>query len=91
MDQNQCLTDKRNIFVVTLAGDFFCHYKLYIKERLQKHWSNETETLKLIDEVINPYVVKKRAESRVETRPNTKGLGYMGYDKSNGKVAFVTL
>ena len=27
-----------------------------------KHWSNEKETLKLIDEVINPYVVRKRAE-----------------------------
>ena len=24
-----------------------------------KHWSNEKETLKLIDEVINPYLVKK--------------------------------
>ena len=27
-----------------------------------KHWSNEQETLKLIQEVISPYVVKKRAE-----------------------------
>ena len=27
-----------------------------------KHWSNEQETLKLIDEVVNSYVVKKRTE-----------------------------
>ena len=27
-----------------------------------KHWSNELETIKLIDEVINPYVKKKRSE-----------------------------
>ena len=30
-----------------------------------KHWSNEQETLKLIDEVIQPYIVKKRAELKV--------------------------
>ena len=28
-----------------------------------KHWSNEEETLKLIDTVLHPYVVKKRAEA----------------------------
>ena len=27
-----------------------------------KHWSNEAETIKLIDQVIYPYTVKKRAE-----------------------------
>ena len=27
-----------------------------------QHWSNEEETMKLIDHVINPYIVKKRAE-----------------------------
>lgn len=27
-----------------------------------QHWSNEQETLKLIDEIVNPYVVKKRSE-----------------------------
>lgn len=30
-----------------------------------KHWSNETETLKLIEEVINPYVVNKRKELKL--------------------------
>ena len=30
-----------------------------------KHWSNEQETLKLIDEVINPYVVRKRVELKL--------------------------
>jgi len=30
-----------------------------------KHWSNELETLKLIDEVINPYVVNKRKELKL--------------------------
>ena len=30
-----------------------------------KHWSKEKETLKLLDEVINPYVVKKRAELKL--------------------------
>ena len=30
-----------------------------------KHWSNEQETLKLIDEVIQPYIIKKRAELKV--------------------------
>ena len=27
-----------------------------------QHWSNETETLKLIDEIINPYVINKRKD-----------------------------
>ena len=27
-----------------------------------QHWSNETETLKLTDEIINPYVINKRKE-----------------------------
>ena len=27
-----------------------------------KHWSNEIETLNLIEDVINPYVVRKRAD-----------------------------
>ena len=75
------LTDKRNItltFVVSLSGN---HYRLYMVEILlqvirvvsnslldfqnPKHWSNEQETLKLIDKVIQPYIVKKRAESKV--------------------------
>ena len=30
-----------------------------------KHWSNEQETLKLIDGVINPYLVRKRAELKL--------------------------
>ena len=30
-----------------------------------KHWSNEQETLKLIDEVVNPYVVKKRSDLKL--------------------------
>ena len=30
-----------------------------------KHWSNEATTLKLIDEVVNPYVVKKRKELKL--------------------------
>ena len=30
-----------------------------------KHWSNEQETLELIDEVINPYIVRKRAELKL--------------------------
>ena len=30
-----------------------------------KHWSNEKETLKLLYQVINPYVVKKRAELKL--------------------------
>lgn len=35
-----------------------------------KHWSNEQETIKLIDKVVNPYVVKKRAELMLqETQP----------------------
>ena len=32
-----------------------------------KHWSNEQETLKLIDEVITPYAVRKRAELQLAT------------------------
>lgn len=31
-----------------------------------KHWSNEEETLKLINEVINPYLVRKRAELKLD-------------------------
>ena len=30
-----------------------------------KHWSNEAETLKLIDEIINPYIVNKRKELKL--------------------------
>lgn len=30
-----------------------------------QHWSNEQETLKLIDEVVNPYVVKKRHDLKL--------------------------
>lgn len=30
-----------------------------------KHWLNEQETLKLIDKVINPYLVRKRAELKL--------------------------
>ena len=30
-----------------------------------KHWSNEVETLKLIDEIIVPYVVKTRADLKL--------------------------
>lgn len=30
-----------------------------------KHWSNEVETLKLIDEIINPYIVKTRIELKL--------------------------
>ena len=32
-----------------------------------KHWSNESETLKLIDEIISPYVTKKREELKLAT------------------------
>lgn len=38
-----------------------------------KHWSNELETLKLIDEVINPYVVNKRKELKLA--PTQRALG----------------
>ena len=30
-----------------------------------KHWSNEQETLKLIEDIINPYIIKKRAELKL--------------------------
>ena len=30
-----------------------------------KHWSNEIETLKLIDEIISPYVTKKREDLKL--------------------------
>ena len=32
-----------------------------------KHWSNEIESLKLIDEIISPYVTKKREELKLLT------------------------
>ena len=32
-----------------------------------KHWSNEAETLKLIDEIINPYIVNKRKELKLSS------------------------
>ncbi len=31
-----------------------------------KHWSNEEETLKLIDQIIHPYLVKKRSEMNLD-------------------------
>jgi len=37
-----------------------------------QHWSNERETLKLIDEVINPYVINKRKELKLP--PTQKAL-----------------
>lgn len=30
-----------------------------------QHWSNEEETLKLIQEIINPYIVKKCAQLKL--------------------------
>ena len=29
------------------------------------HWSNEQETMKLIENIISPYIVKKRAELKL--------------------------
>ena len=63
-------------FVVTFKGDFlpmqviyggktnkrFCISKRVFSKSNPKHWSNEKETLKLIQEVVNPYVVHKRKE-----------------------------
>lgn len=37
-----------------------------------KHWSNEVETIKLIQEVINPYVIQKRKELKLP--PDQKAL-----------------
>ena len=45
----------------------FVFPKGFSKSQNPKHWSNETETLKLIDEVINPYVVNKRKELNLPT------------------------
>ncbi len=40
-----------------------------------QHWSNETETLKLIDEVIHPYAVNKRRELNLSsTQKNRKRI-----------------
>ena len=41
-----------------------------------RHWSNELETLRLIDEVINPYVVNKRKE--LKPAPHTEDINYLG-------------
>ena len=35
-----------------------------------KHWSNEQETIKLLEQVVNPYCIKKRVELKLpETQP----------------------
>ena len=47
-----------------------------------KHWSNEQETLKLIDEVIHPYVVNKRKELKLP--PTQKAL--MIWDVFKGQM-----
>ena len=39
----------------------------FIVSQNSKHWSNEQETMKLIEEIINPYLVKKRAELELPT------------------------
>ena len=39
----------------------------FIVSQNPKHWSNQQETLKLIEEIINPYLVKKRAELELPT------------------------
>ena len=64
-------------FAVTFTGDFFAHADhlrgktdrsqprgLVFPKRFQndKHWSNETETVNVIEQVINPYVIDKRKE-----------------------------
>ena len=46
-----------------------------------KHWSNEEETLQLIDTVLHPYVVKKRAEAGL---PENQRLLWCGLS-SRGK------
>lgn len=33
----------------------------------EKHWSNEEETIKLIDTIIVPYIVKQRSELNLPT------------------------
>ena len=37
------------------------------------HWSDEEETLKLVREIINPYVIKKRIELKFP-----KGISNLG-------------
>ena len=39
----------------------------FIVNQNPKHWSNEQETLKLIEDIINPYLVKRRAELELPT------------------------
>ena len=39
----------------------------FIVSQNPKHWSNEQETLRLIEEIINPYLIKKRAELELPT------------------------
>ena len=72
------LTDKRNItltFAVTFTGDFLPMqiiyggktdrsqpgYRYHVTQN-EKHWSNETEAVNFIKQVINPYVNDKRKE-----------------------------
>ena len=68
------LSDKRNItltFVVTFSGEFLPMQIIYqgktdrsqprgFKFQNPKHWSNETETLNLVKEVIDPYIKATR-------------------------------
>ena len=46
------------------------------------HWSNEVETVKLIDDIINPYVVQKRSELGL---PSTQ-KALMVWDVFKGQV-----
>ena len=73
--------DKRAITVTyaeTLAGDLLPFELIYkgktVKAELAKgflfgmndsHWSNETETLKLLDKVVSPYLKKKKVELKL--------------------------
>ena len=40
-----------------------------------KHWSNEQETLRLIQEIINPYLVRKRAKLNLPPSSNASSSG----------------
>lgn len=68
------LTDKRNItltFAISLTGELlpmqiprgFVFPKGFSLSQNPNHWSNEAEILKLIDEIINPYIVNKKGKN----------------------------
>lgn len=58
------------IYAVKIDKSQPCGFKYpagFLVSQNPKHWSNEDKTIKLIDSIITPYIIKKREELKLPT------------------------